>query len=188
MKLPDDIQVITRSDRVERLLGRYKDLIGDDYEGYRGHVYRVLSYALHFLGGQSPDREAIETALVYHDLGLWSDKKLAYLEPSIERVKVDNEAEQWGHDPQLLTDIIYWHHKVTAFRGPNSEIVNAVRKADWIDATAGLVRKGMPKACIRNVTAAIPVAGFYDTLKRIGPELTGSMPKSVAALLKVYKL
>lgn len=103
-------------------------------------------------------------------------------------MKADNEAQQWGHDPQLLGDIIYWHHKLTPFRGPNAEIVNAVRKADWIDATAGLVRKGMPKACVRKVTATVPAAGFYDTLKRIGPELTGSMSKSFAGLLKVYKL
>lgn len=188
MKLSEDIQVITHSDHVESLLAPYRDVIGDDFKGYRGHIYRVLSYALHFLGGEMPSRAPIETALVYHDLGLWSDRELAYLEPSIERVKADNEARQWGHDPQLLRDIIYWHHKVTPFHGPNAEIVNAVRKADWIDATAGLVRKGMPKACIRKVTAAIPSAGFYDTLKRIGPELTGSLPKSVSGLLKVFKL
>lgn len=188
MKLSDDIHVITHSDHIESLLAPFKEPIGDDYEGYRGHVYRVLSYTLHFLGGETPEREAIETALVYHDLGLWSDKELAYLEPSIDRVEADNEARGWGHDPQLLRDIIYWHHKFTPFRGPNAEIVNAVRKADWIDATAGVVRAGMPKACIRKVTEAIPAAGFHDTLRRIGPELTGSVPKSVAGLLKVYKL
>ena len=188
MELSNDIQVITRSDHIESLLAPYRDAIGDDYEGYRGHIYRVLSYTLHFLGGDSPHRETIETALVYHDLGLWSDKELAYLEPSIERVQGDNESYHWGHDPQLLHDIIYWHHKMTPFRGPSAEVVNAVRKADWIDASAGLVRQGMPKACIAKVSAAIPAAGFYDTLKRIGPELTGSLPKSIAGLLKVYKL
>lgn len=188
MKLSDDIRVVTNSDHVESMLAPYKDTIGPDFEGYRGHVYRVLSYALHFLGGDSPKRAAIETALVYHDIGLWADKQLAYLEPSIERVKADNQAHGWGHDPQLLTDIIYWHHKVTPFRGADADIVNAVRKADWIDATAGVVRTGMPKACIRKVTEAIPAAGFYDTLKRIGPQLTGSLPRSVAGLSKVYKL
>ena len=124
MKLSNDINVITHSDHVESLLAPYREAIGDDYEGYRGHVYRVLSYALHFLGGETAERATIETALAYHDLGLWSDKELAYLEPSIERVEADNEARGWG----------------------------------------------------------------YDTLKRIGPELSGSVPKSVAGLAKVFKL
>jgi hypothetical protein len=142
---------------------------------------------MHFLGGNGA-RSVVETALVYHDLGLWSDKELAYLEPSIERAQHDNETGSWGYDPQLLHDIIYWHHKITPVRGPNADIVNAVRKADWIDATQGLLRMGMPKRCIEKVTDAIPAAGFYDTLKRIGPELTGSALGTVAGLLKVYKL
>ena len=183
-----EIQVITHSDHVEELLAPYADAIGKDLEGYRGHIYRVLSYALYFLGGDSPKRQEIEAALVYHDIGLWSDRQLAYLEPSISRAHEDNAANNWNYDPELLRDIIYWHHKLTPYRGLNEDIVNAVRKADWIDATAGLVRQGMPKACIEKVTAAIPSAGFYDTLKRIGPELTGSLFKSVGGLLKVYKL
>ena len=188
MRSSPDIQVITHSDHVEALLAPYKDAIGDDYEGYRGHIYRVLTYALYFLGGDSPNRREIEAALVYHDIGLWSDRQLAYLEPSIVRAQEDNVANQWNYDPELLRDIIYWHHKLTPYRGPNEDIVNAVRKADWIDASAGVVRQGMPRACIKKVTSEIPNAGFYDTLKRIGPELTGSLAKSVGGLLKVYKL
>ena len=188
MRAAADIAVITHSDHVEALLAPYAEAIGEDFEGYRGHIYRVLTYALYFLGGDSPNRQEIEAALVYHDLGLWSDRELAYLEPSIERAHADNVVHQWNYDPELLRDIIFWHHKITPYRGPNEDIVNAVRKADWIDATAGLVRQGMPKRNVVKVSQAIPHAGFYDTLKRIGPELTGSLLKSVAGLLKVYKL
>ena len=143
---------------------------------------------MHFLGAAQSQRATIETALVYHDLGLWSDRQLAYLEPSIDRVVRDNATEGWGHDPQLLRDIIFWHHKLTPYRGPHADVVNAVRRADWIDATAGRLRMGMPRPCIEKVTSAIPEAGFYDTLKRIGPELTGSITGSIAGLLKVYKI
>lgn len=186
--MTDDIEVITRSDRVEALLELYREDLDRDYDGYRGHVYRVLSYAMHFLGGEHTARVAIETALVYHDLGLWTDKEIAYLEPSIERAQQSNASKSWGHDPELLRNIIYWHHKITPFRGPNADVVNAVRKADWIDATAGVVRAGMPKRHIQKVTDAIPAAGFHDALKRIGPELTGSAAATAAGLLKVYKL
>ncbi|MEM7435988.1 MAG: phosphohydrolase [Myxococcota bacterium] len=187
MTLSNDIRIVTQSDHIEGLLARYREAIGDDFDGYRGHIYRVLSYSLHFLGGDETQRPTIEAALVYHDIGLWSDKALAYLEPSISRAQQDNEAEGWGHDPQLLHDIIYWHHKLTPFRGPNADVVNAVRKADWVDASAGLVRMGMPKACVAEVRRTIADAGFYETLKRIGPELTGSLFKSIPGLLRVYK-
>lgn len=187
MALSTDITTITHSDRVETLLERYRDAIGDDYAGYRGHIYRVLSYALHFLRGDETKRATIETALVYHDIGLWSDRAIAYLEPSVERALADNETEAWGLDPALLRDIIYWHHKVTPFVGDHAEVVNAVRKADWIDASAGLVKMGMPKACIAQVSQEIPHEGFYDTLRRIGPELTGSTLKALGGLMRVYK-
>eukprot|EP00954_Amorphochlora_amoebiformis_P010267 802499-Amorphochlora_amoeboformis.AAC.1 len=52
--------------------GRYPDIIGDDYAGYRGHIYRTLSFSLHFLANET-HRGAIEAALVYHDIGLWTD-------------------------------------------------------------------------------------------------------------------
>lgn len=188
MRLTDDIEVIMRSERVETLLEPFRQDIGRDYDGYKGHVYRVLSYAMHFLGGEHRARGVIETALVYHDLALWTHKQIAYLEPSIERAQQDNASNSWGHDPELLRNIIYWHHKITPFRGSNADVVNAVRKADWIDATSGVVRADMPKRHIQKVTNAVPAAGFHDTLKRIGPELAGSAVGTVAGLLKVYKL
>ncbi|MEM7136385.1 MAG: phosphohydrolase [Myxococcota bacterium] len=188
MSLSNDIRIVTQSDHIEGLLARYRETIADDFEGYRGHIYRVLSYALHFLGDEETDRPTIEAALVYHDIGLWSDRALGYLEPSIARAQQDNATEGWGYDAELLHDIIYWHHKVTPFRGRNADVVNAVRRADWVDASAGLVRMGMPKPCVAEVRRTIGDAGFYDTLKRIGPELTGSLFKSIPGLLQVYKI
>ena len=34
----------------EELLGRYENLIGKDFPSYRNHVYRTITYAMHFLG------------------------------------------------------------------------------------------------------------------------------------------
>merc|ERR1712000_44195 len=90
-----ELTLITSSPGVEEELEKYEDLIGEDYYGYRGHIYRVLSYSMYFLNGDETYRTVIEKALVYH-------------------------------------------HKITPFEGPHADIVNAVRKADWIDATQGL--------------------------------------------------
>ena len=47
------IRVFLSSEHVDPLLETYKERIGADYEGYRNHVLRVLSYAIHFLDDES---------------------------------------------------------------------------------------------------------------------------------------
>ncbi|CAK4245047.1 unnamed protein product [Aphanomyces euteiches] len=160
MMLQYDIQVISQDTTVEKHLKPYEELLGADYTGYRNHIYRVLTYSLHYLHGDEKHRETIAMALVYHDIGLWTDKTNAYLKPSIDRAveKVSNE------DVELVQNIIYYHHKVTPFHGKNERIVNAVRKADWIDATMGYVHFSMPRRHMKTVNDAISEAGFHMTL------------------------
>lgn len=173
-RLLDDIQMITHSENVENLLSKYKDVIGSDFEGYRGHIYRVLSYSMHFLDGKKDFLPVIEASLVYHDIGLWTSKVLTYLEPSSDLARSDLKDVFSEEELQLLHDCIYWHHKITPFLGPHADIVNAVRKADWIDATQGVVHQGMPATCIQRAYEAVPEAGFYKTLQEIGTRYYGS--------------
>lgn len=182
------IDIITHADHVEALLETYRDQIGKDFAGYRGHVYRVLTYAMHFLDGNPRHRRLVETALVFHDIALWTDREMAYLEPSGVLAQKENAQNQWGLDNQLLYDAIFYHHKLTAYSGPGAEVINAVRKADWIDASNGLVTKGMPRKHIRAVKSALPAQGFYATLRRLGPELTNWNPfKMLGKGMKVMK-
>lgn len=77
-----NIGIKTDRPRVERLLAPYRSRIGNDYDGYRNHVYRTITYAMYFLGDAPQGEPLVETAFVYHDIGLWTDHVLAYLEPS----------------------------------------------------------------------------------------------------------
>ncbi|GAB5404680.1 MAG: HD domain-containing protein [Aureliella sp.] len=160
--------------RIDGILESYSDVIGDDLPGYRNHVYRVTTYAMHFLDYVEEHEPVVETALAYHDIGLWTDRELAYLEPSETVAAADNAKHQWGLDPDLLQGIIHWHHKVFRYKGPQETVVEACRKADWIDASKGLVRKGMPRANIRAVSSAFPNLGFHDTLLRLAKDYGGS--------------
>jgi len=65
--------------RIDQLLERYRETIGADFAGYRNHVYRTVTYAMHFLGDDPQYEVLVETAFVYHDLGLWTAHELAYL-------------------------------------------------------------------------------------------------------------
>lgn len=185
----DTVQIIDHSRRVEALFEPFKDVLGADYPAYRGHVYRIITYAMHFLDGQEQHRPIVETAFVYHDIGLWTDRNLAYLEPSETRALADNEKLGWGFDPQLLRDIIHWHHKVFPYSGPNADVINACRKADWIDATGGMMRKGLSKEQVRTVEAAIPSYGFSDVLQRLASDLGGNaFSGNMKVLRRVFKI
>ena len=169
-----DIAIQQDRPRVENLFAPYRAQIGRDFPGYRNHVYRAITYAMHFLSNAPEHERLVETAFVYHDIGLWTDHKLAYLEPSEAVALAANAKHGWGLNPVLLRDAIHWHHKITPFRGPNQNVVEACRKADWIDASKGMLRKGLSKAAVAKVEAAFPNLGFHDTLLRLAKDYGGS--------------
>jgi hypothetical protein len=63
---------------------------------------------------------------------------------------------------------------VFPYRGPHERIIEACRKADWIDASMGWVRKGMPRRSIRAVEDAFPNLGFHAALARLARDIGGS--------------
>lgn len=167
-----NIEIETERPRVEELFAPYRETIGADFDGYRNHVYRTITYALHFLGGEH--QQLVETAFVYHDIGLWTDRELAYLEPSETRALHDNELHGWGLDADALRGAIHWHHKLFRYSGPHAKVIEACRKADWIDASQGRMRKGISRAAIREVEATFPNCGFHKTLMRLAKDYGGS--------------
>jgi hypothetical protein len=184
------IQIIDSDPTVERQLAQLKPMIGADFGGYRNHIYRVLTYAMHFLGDRPESRRVIAFALVYHDAGMWTDRDLAYLEPSEALAERARRADAPDLESETIRAIIHWHHKVTPFQGPNAEIVNAVRKADWIDASNGVVRHGMTRAQIDAVMRVLPPLGFMDTLMRLASDLNHGQKLGGLwrVLTHVYKL
>jgi hypothetical protein len=93
------------------------------------------------------------------------------LEPGVELARKECAYKYTPEQLKLQDDIIIYHHK---FWPASDRIVEAVRKADWIDASNGLFNKGMPRSHISTVKAAVPAAGFYQTLADMGPRLHGS--------------
>jgi hypothetical protein len=146
---------------------------------------RVLSYSFFLLETGLPatqqEREAIEFAIAYHDVGLWTGEtncliffflpkkqnktkirsyRTLILRRSVQRMQ-PREPSLRGSGvtgkklitslifvlmtltKDLIHDIIVYHHKITHFSHSDKrheEIVNAVRKADLVDFSLGLVR------------------------------------------------
>lgn len=179
-----EIKIQLERPRIDALLAPYAAQIGADLPGYRNHVYRAVTYAMHFLGNAPEYEQLVETVFVYHDIALWTSHALAYLEPSEALALADNDEQGWGLDPVALQGAIHWHHKITAYRGPHEAVIEACRKADWIDANKGMVRKGMSHANIKAVEAAFANLGFHDALIRLAKDHGGS---TVGGLMQVVR-
>ena len=187
--LTQDIKIITEIEEVEFPLKQFESLLGvADYAAYRNHIYRVLTYTTHFLNGDETYMHIIGPALVYHDIGLWTAKRLSYLEPGIDRAKEDYGPALNAEENLLMRDIIYFHHKFTPYVGLHADVVNAVRKADWIDATHGLISQGMPRKIVEKVEDAIPNNGFHKMLAEFGSKLYGSdVFRIIREISTIYK-
>jgi hypothetical protein len=158
---------------VEEVLGTWRPALGGDFAAYRGHVYRVLTFARGLAAAASAAPVSDDTvhtlaiAVVFHDLGIWSDGTLDYLPPSEARARAHCEATGRAAAAPAVVAMIAQHHKLLPYRGPDAVLVEALRRADLVDLTLGTVRFGLPADLVRSARAAFPNAGFHATLCRV---------------------
>jgi hypothetical protein len=170
----------------------------------------------HYLNGTDTtnDPRSIDLmamALAYHDLALWMTVNetagttngagvLDYLDPSVQLMKWD-QAQLVPASPipileeddmEMVTEMILQHHKFTpwtAAEGKGQKIeafVNAIRCADWADATLGVVRfGGLSLDYMAYVYRHVPEAGFHETLGMMTSRLS---PTSWSDQLKILRI
>lgn len=145
---------------IDPLLQRFASVLGNDYEKYRNHVVRVFSNCL-LIDTEPANREKYAIAAVFHDIGIWTDGTFDYLAPSIGQVEIylyETGRENWTDE---ISQMIYWHHKLSRYRGEHPGTVETFRKADWIDVSLGILTFGLDKQKIRRARRKYPNAGFH---------------------------
>ena len=169
-----------------------------DFERYRNHCLRVMTFTKHhlpeFVFEEYPNAmNIVAMAVAYHDVGLWTDGELNYLEPSAKRMEFHATKEAVFEEKHIdiARQIIMQHHKLTHYSGDSSEavnaIVNAVRKADWADATFGIIRFDLPAALLEAAYAKVPEGGFHKMLAGMGPRLSPNSTLGQLAVLNIFK-
>ncbi|MDT5234083.1 MAG: hypothetical protein QOF47_70 [Mycobacterium sp.] len=141
---------------------------GDDagYDANKAHVYREVNFAP-ALTPQASDRDdKLAVAAAFHDIAAFDT--LGYLVPSIEAQDVwlrQNGRETWSDELAL---IVAEHHRLSGYGPPRpyALLVEAVRRADLIDVSQGLIRFGLPRSYVKEVRAAFDASGFF---KRVIP-------------------
>ncbi|MEJ0102450.1 MAG: HD domain-containing protein [Bacteroidota bacterium] len=145
---------------IEDLLQTFKQDIGIDYDKYKNHVYRVFLNCL-IIDSDRNNEEKYATAAVFHDIGIWTNHTIDYLNPSIEQARVylsGTANEEWIEE---ITLMIYWHHKTGKYKGGFERTVECFRKADWIDVSLGLLTYGFNRREIKANRKKLPNKGFH---------------------------
>ncbi len=149
---------------LDEILDPYREGLGMGYWGYRAHCYRMVNWA-RFVTRPEPYREeklAIMTVL--HDVPFFLTQDLDYL-PAACDLATDYLASidrvEWTEEIHLM---INNHHKMRTYHGPYSTLVEAARKADWIDVSFTKLRFGIPRRFVVEVRATFPMNEAYKAV------------------------
>lgn len=155
-------ELIREHPLVEQILDEHRDRAGGDesgWQGYRGHVYRVLNLA-RALAPETPERdEKLAIAAAFHDLEVF--RSLDYLAPSIagqDAWLARTGRAAWSDELAL---VVAEHHRLTPYRRAHAPLVEAFRRADLADVSQGLIHAGLSRAYVKAVRAAFDVGPFF---------------------------
>jgi hypothetical protein len=141
---------------------------GDDagFDAYKAHAYRVVNFARALTPDTTDRDDKLAIAVAFHDLAAFDT--LDYLVPSIEAQDAwlaSTGREAWSSELALM---VAQHHRMTTYGPPrpHAPLVEAVRRADLVDVSQGLVRFGLPMAYVKEVRASFDASVYF---KRVIP-------------------
>jgi len=166
------------------ILDAWKVELGDDFSAYRNHCYRVANFCFALAPCDPQQQEKIAIAVGFHDLGIWADQTVDYLQPSIHHAK--GYLEQQGQEDWLaeIALIINFHHKVLPYTNPDYPLVELFRQADLVDVSLGMVPFGLHKDRVRAIREHFPNAGFHQRLGELTWLRMKERPLSPLPMLK----
>ncbi len=157
------MDLITQQPRLDRLFEQGRTTLGEDYEAYRNHCYRVLNYAAIMAQPDPVSLDKLAIAIYFHDIGIWSDQTFDYLEPSARRAREYLSEQGLGEWSDEISAMISEHHKIGMTCGMG-KLVESLRRADWIDVSMGVMRFGVPREILRELRHSFPNHGFHKRL------------------------
>lgn len=152
---------------LDQILNAHAGRLGDDFEGYRNHAYRVANMCAEISSADGERLQRIAIAAAFHDLGIWTEGTFDYVPPSIDlaNAHLANSGEApWA--PEIET-MIREHHKLTPYRAQPAWLVESFRRADLVDVSRGVVAFGLPRKFVGELFERWPSAGFHKKLVQL---------------------
>jgi hypothetical protein len=153
--------VLTDLPVLDGLLAPHREGLGKSYWGYRAHCYRMVNWARSFTDPEPYREDKLAIVTVLHDLPFFLSGDLDYLGKACELTTAHLKQigrEEWTEELHLM---INNHHKVRSYVGPFAPMVEAVRRADWIDVSFTKLRYGLPREFVAEVRATFPMNEAY---------------------------
>lgn len=179
-----NLGLLTSVPTIDEVLRDHASELGRDFTAYRNHAYRVVNLCAAIVEDRG-GLEKIAVAAVFHDLGIWTNKTFDYIAPSValarEYLAAHDRAAWVAEVERMIAD----HHKITPSRADRESLVEAFRRADWIDVTRGLRTFGLPRPLIRSVLAGWPNAGFHRRLVQLTLERFRTHPLTPLPMVKL---
>jgi hypothetical protein len=175
--------LLTHIPTIDDVLNDHAAALRDDFVAYRNHVYRIVNLCVAIVGRR--ELEKIAVAAVFHDLGIWTNGTFDYIAPSIalaHEYLVAGERKDWTSE---IEKMIADHHKITRSTADPDSLVEAFRRADWIDVTCGLRRFGIPRTFVARLFATWPDAGFHWRLVTLTLDRFRSHPLTPLPMVKL---
>jgi len=175
--------LVTSVPIIDEVLNDHAMALRDDFVAYRNHVYRVVNLCV-AIAGRS-ELEKIAVAAVFHDLGIWTKGTFDYIAPSIA-LSHDYTAAHGRQDWTVeIEAMIANHHKITSSRAEAGSLIEAFRRADWIDVTRGLRTFGIPRPFVARLFATWPSAGFHWRLVTLTLDRVRSHPLTPLPMVRL---
>ncbi|EKF74015.1 hypothetical protein A11A3_10931 [Alcanivorax hongdengensis A-11-3] len=169
-------RLITELPLVDALFDEHAERFGKQQSAYRNHVYRVINLVLAQRPINDQELEQLQIAAFFHDAGIWLAGTFDYLEPSARLADHYLEEHQRLDWQERIRAMIFNHHKLSAYARGADDLVEAFRRADWIDVSLGLLRFGVPMARIRTIKHKFPNTGFHLLLAKLSGQQLLSQP------------
>ncbi|RLA06129.1 MAG: hypothetical protein DRQ51_10280 [Gammaproteobacteria bacterium] len=170
---------------LDGILEKYQGIIGDEYLGYKNHVYRMVHFCQTLKKCNEDESKKIIIAGAFHDIGIWTDNTFDYLSPSISQAMKylkKNNLEYWSDEIRLM---ISEHHKISEYNNKKYALVEIFRQGDLIDFSYGFFKFGIPKSYIKSVKATFNNAGFHKNIGKRAVKWFIKNPLKPAPMMKL---
>jgi hypothetical protein len=177
--------LLTEIATLDLLLEAHRAQIGADFTGYRNHTYRVANLCLALSPGDPDPLQKIVVAAAFHDMGIWTDGTFDYLQPSVRLAGAHLAGTGRAEWTPEITAMILEHHKISRYQGDAQWLVEAFRRADWVDVSMGLLTFGLPRTLLADLYSTWPSAGFHRRLVQLSLNRLRTHPWSPLPMMRL---
>jgi hypothetical protein len=162
---------LIRSDAERDALAALREAAGEAGGAMERHCIRDFLIADRLAGARDIeiDRELLLVAALLHDIGIYDSVTSGgvYVAEGAELTSELTRRHGWDEERvRLCADAVERHHELRSQSDRGAE-VEMIRRADLVDVSGGLVRFGLSREWLRDLSRSVPRDGLYGELGRL---------------------